>query len=162
MRTTKLFLNKLLSYLVSALLITMTVLVLWQVFTRYILGDPSMFTEELVLIILVWTAFLGAAYAFGTREHMSLVFLKDKQSGIRKKIVMVIIDLFILGFASVILIYGGYTITESVINVNTPILGVSRGLIYVATSVSGVIIVIYQIINIIEDIKGIDVLEGKK
>lgn len=118
-----------------------------------------MFTEELVLIILVWTAFLGAAYAFGTREHMSLVFLKEKQSGIRKKILMVIIDLFILAFALVILIYGGYVISESVFAVKTPILGFSRGLIYISTLVSGVIISIYQVINIFEDIHDLDVLE---
>ncbi|WP_246208636.1 TRAP transporter small permease [Anaerotalea alkaliphila] len=149
----KIFLNRLLSYLVSLLFLTMTFLVLWQVFTRYVLGNPSMFTEELVLIILVWTAYLGAAYAFGKREHMSLVFLKERMTGTRRKIVMVVIDASIIAFSLLILIYGGYMISESVFAVKTPILGFSRGMIYIATTVSGVIITLLQVINIVEDIQ---------
>ncbi|NDL67515.1 TRAP transporter small permease [Clostridiales bacterium F-3ap] len=153
MKTMKIFLNRLLSYLVSLLFLTMTFLVLWQVFTRYVLGNPSMFTEELVLIILVWTAYLGAAYAFGKREHMSLVFLKERMTGTRRKIVMVVIDASIIAFSLLILIYGGYMISESVFAVKTPILGFSRGMIYIATTVSGVIITLLQVINIVEDIQ---------
>ena len=78
-------LNKVLAVVVSALLIVMTVLVLWQVFTRYVLNNPAVFTEELIIIILVWTSFVGAAYAFGRREHMALVFLRDKLNCFRSR-----------------------------------------------------------------------------
>lgn len=152
MNAIKSALNKLLSYVISILLIVMTSLVLWQVFTRYILNNPSIFTEELVIIILVWTSFLGAAYAFGTREHMSLIFLKQKATGIRKKVIYVFIDVLILLFALLILIYGGREITLGVIATKTPILGLSKGYIYVSTLVSGIIISFFQVLNIIEDI----------
>lgn len=152
MNAIKSALNKLLSYVISILLIVMTSLVLWQVFTRYILNNPSIFTEELVIIILVWTSFLGAAYAFGTREHMSLIFLKQKATGIRKKVIYVFIDVLILLFALLILIYGGREITQGVIATKTPILGLSKGYIYVSTLVSGIIISFFQVLNIIEDI----------
>ena len=58
--------------LLHVLLSIMTLLVLYQVFTRYILNSPAAFTEELVRYFLIWTSFIGAAYAFSTREHMSL------------------------------------------------------------------------------------------
>lgn len=56
--------NKVLSAVCSVLLSFMTILVLWQVFTRYVLNSPAAFTEELVKYSLMWTAFIGAAYAF--------------------------------------------------------------------------------------------------
>ena len=46
--TVKNIMNKVLSIACSVLLSFMTILVLWQVFTRYILNNPAAFTEELV------------------------------------------------------------------------------------------------------------------
>lgn len=146
-------LNKILSYVISLLLIVMTSLVLVQVFTRYILNNPSDFTEELVIIILVWTSFLGAAYAFGSREHMSLIFLRQKLTGTKKVLLSVFIDGLVLLFALYILILGGKDITQAVIDTRTPLLGISKSYIYVCTLVSGIIISFFQVINIIEDLK---------
>ena len=50
--------NKILSAASVVLLVFMTSLVLWQVFTRYVLGKPAAFTEELVKYSLMWTAFI--------------------------------------------------------------------------------------------------------
>ena len=68
----KFWMDKILSIACAVLLTFMTVLVLIQVFSRYILNSPVAFTEELVRYSLIWTGFIGAAYAFSTREHMSL------------------------------------------------------------------------------------------
>ena len=64
--------TKLLAAIATILLSVMTLLVLYQVFTRYVLNSPAAFTEELVRYFLIWTGFVGAAYAFITREHMCL------------------------------------------------------------------------------------------
>jgi len=153
MKTIKFMLDKFLTYAISILLIVMTSLVLWQVFTRYIMKNPSMFTEELVIIILVWTSLLGAAYAFGSREHMSLIFLKEKSKGINKLLICVFIDVVVLLFAVIILIIGGAEITRGVASIKTPILNISKAYIYSSTIVSGVLIVFYQIVNIFEDFR---------
>ena len=52
--TVKNIMNKVLSIACSVLLSFMTILVLWQVFTRYILNNPAAFTEELVKYSLMW------------------------------------------------------------------------------------------------------------
>ena len=144
--------NKVLALVISVLLTVMTLLVLWQVFTRYIMNNPSTFTEELVIIILVWTSFLGAAYAFGTREHMALIFLKNKLTGKKKKALTFFIDIVVLFFVWTILIRGGLKITMGVMATRTPILRLSKSVIYSSTLVSGIIIAIFQIVNILEDI----------
>lgn len=68
----KYWMDKILSIACAILLSFMTILVLIQVFSRYVLNSPVAFTEELVRYSLIWTGFIGAAYAFSTREHMSL------------------------------------------------------------------------------------------
>lgn len=153
MKTIKFVLDKFLTYVISILLISMTGLVLWQVFTRYVMNNPSTFTEELVIIILVWISFLGAAYAFGSRQHMALIFLKDKVKGIKKVILCVAIDAIIMLFAVIILIIGGKQITMGVMAIRTPILNISKAYIYSSMIVSGVLIAFYQIVNIFEDFR---------
>lgn len=153
MERVKNLMNFVLSYVTAFLLIIMTSLVLWQVFTRYILNDPSTFTEELVRIILVWTSFLGAAYAFGTRQHMSLIFLKEGLKGKKKILVSVVIDTLILIFAVFILIKGGYNLVSSTIAIKTPILQISKGLVYSVGPITGIFILFYQMINLYEDFK---------
>ena len=69
--------NFLLSRIAAVLLSTMTLLVLYQVFTRYVLNSPAAFTEEIVRYLLIWTGFIGAAYAFSTRQHMALVLKRQ-------------------------------------------------------------------------------------
>ena len=91
--------TKLLAAIATLLLSIMTLLVLYQVFTRYVLNSPAAFTEELVRYFLIWTGFIGAAYAFITREHMCLVLVRDSLSPDRRRILMTFIDVLILVFA---------------------------------------------------------------
>ncbi len=150
----KKILNFVLSKIVSLLLIVMTLLVLYQVFTRYVIGKPSDFTEEIVRYTLVWTGFLGAAYAFSSRQHMSLIFFKDKLSNEKKKILSIFIDLLILFFAVFVMIVGGFQLSKSTIGAPSALLGVPRGLVYTICPISGVFIAIGQIINIWYDYTG--------
>ena len=46
--------TKLLAAIATLLLSIMTLLVLYQVFTRYVLNSPAAFTEELVRYFLIW------------------------------------------------------------------------------------------------------------
>ena len=94
----KKWMTRLLAGIATVLLSIMTLLVLYQVFTRYILNNPAAFTEELVRYFLIWTGFIGAAYAFITREHMCLVLVRDSLSPSRKRILMTLIDVLILVF----------------------------------------------------------------
>ena len=73
--------------------------VLWQVFTRFVLKDPSSFTEELARFLLIWVGLLGASYAAGKKMHLAidvaLQALKDK----KKIAVEIIIQTFIFLFS---------------------------------------------------------------
>ena len=149
--------NKILSAASVVLLVFMTSLVLWQVFTRYVLGKPAAFTEELVKYSLMWTAFIGAAYAFFTRDHMSLTIIKDKLTGNKRKILLLVIDVLILLLAVFVFVIGGFKLAMSARAEYSALLGIPRTLVYAVSPVSGIFIVVAQIINIYEDLTGVKV-----
>ena len=154
--------TKLLAGIATILLSVMTLLVLYQVITRYILNSPAAFTEELVRYFLIWTGFIGAAYAFITREHMCLVLLRDKLNPASKRILMTLIDVLILVFAIFVITIGGFKLAMSAEKVFSALLGIPRSLVYAMAPISGLFIIAAQIINIYEDVTGITIEGGKE
>lgn len=150
----KFWMDKILSIACAVLLTFMTVLVLIQVFSRYILNSPVAFTEELVRYSLIWTGFIGAAYAFSTREHMSLTIIRDKFTGKAHTALLVLIDGLILLMAIFVFTIGGFKLAVSASREFSALLGIPRSLVYSIAPISGVFIVLAQIINIYEDVTG--------
>ena len=147
----KKWMTRLLAGIATVLLSIMTLLVLYQVFTHYILNSPAAFTEELVRYFLIWTGFIGAAYAFITREHMCLVL-----------VLMTVIDILILLFAIFVITIGGFKLALSAQKVFSALLGIPRSLVYAMAPISGLFIILAQIINIYEDVTGIAVEGGNE
>ena len=150
----KFWMDKFLSIACAVLLSFMTILVLIQVFSRYVLNSPVAFTEELVRYSLIWTGFIGAAYAFSTREHMSLTLVRDKFTGKAHTALLVAIDGLILLLAIFVITIGGFKLAVSASREFSALLGIPRSLVYAIAPISGVFIVLAQIINIYEDITG--------
>lgn len=143
----KRLLDRIILFVSSIMLILLVLGALWQVFSRYVLGAPSTFTNELLGFLLVWVSLLGASYAFGSNEHLSLTFISNKFKGKKKLIITVLNDLFILLFAVLVLIKGGLQAVNMTMTQVTPVLGVRMGIIYSILPISGLIIVIYKLLG---------------
>ena len=155
----KYWMDKILSIACAILLSFMTILVLIQVFSRYVLNSPVAFTEELVRYSLIWTGFIGAAYGFSTRQHMALLIVHNKLAPERRKYLMCFIDALVFVFALAVLTVGGAKLAFSARKEFSSLLGISRSLVYSMAPVSGVFIMAAQIINIWEDLTGITIKE---
>ncbi|QUH04150.1 TRAP transporter small permease [Saccharopolyspora erythraea] len=136
----------------GVLLVIMTLLVLYQVFTRYVLGSPAAFTEELVRYALIWTSMISAAYAFLHRKHMALVFLRDRFSPAVRRTLVIGSDVLVLVFAVVVLVIGGTMLALSAATNYSALLGISRGLVYTIGPIAGLAIAFAQSLNIWEDL----------
>lgn len=147
------WMNKILELLAAFLLLTMCILVLYQVFTRYFLNNPSDWTEELVRYFLIWTCFIGSAWAFGTRQHMALLYFLEKMTSRKKMYFMLIIDTLVLLLTVFVIVIGGIKLALSAESVYSALLGVPRSLVYAVAPLSGVFIVIIQLINLYEDVR---------
>lgn len=147
MKTIRSFLDKLIMFVGCVFTIIMVIGAIWQVFSRYILGDPSTITEELLRFGLIWTTMLGAGYAFGKNEHLAITGVLDKLKGNNQKALRMVNDLFIIGFAGAVMIKGGLSIVSTTMTQLTPILHIPVGVIYSIVPISGTIIIIYQLLN---------------
>ena len=138
---------RVLSIVIIFLFAFMTVIGTYQIVTRYFFNKPSTVSEELLTYSFTWMALLASAYVFGKRDHMRMGFLADKISGSVKKYLEVTIDLLTFAFAGVVMVYGGISITKLTMIQTTASLRVPMGYIYVVVPVTGIIIMMFSLMN---------------
>ena len=153
METLRKRLDKVLEFICCTLLALMTILVTWQVVSRYVLNNPSTVTEELVLFSFVWMGLLGGAYLFGKNEHMAMTFLFDKLSEKNQIKVRIFFELVIMAFAVFILVFGGWNMSKLSMGQLSSSLQIPMGYIYLALPLSGTTTMIYNALNISDIIK---------
>ncbi|WP_319530505.1 TRAP transporter small permease [uncultured Cohaesibacter sp.] len=147
LRKIKSYIELSLSWITSGMLVMLVALAIWQVFTRYVLKTPALFTEELLRFSMIWMALLGAAYAFGIKEHLSLGILPDMLTGRKRKALVLFNDLVVLSFAFFILFLGGMRAVESSMNQFSPILRLPMGQVYYILPITAVLIFVLQGMN---------------
>ncbi len=156
-------LNKVIETVCMILLVLMVVLATWQIITRYILNNPSTITEDLLIYSFVWMSLLGSAYVFGKKDHMTMVFLRQKLEGKSDSMKLglnIMTELVVMVFSVLVLVFGGIQISMLAMGQVSPALGISMGYIYLALPLSGIITIIYNILNL-ADLKK-EVSESKK
>lgn len=153
MKTIRMLLDRLLETLTCLMLAIMVFTVCWQVISRYVLGTPSTFTEELLRFALVWLAMFGMAYVSGKRQHISLTLFIDKASPKLRHVWMLILQVCFGLFAIYILIFGGLQISSISMEQFSPALNISMGHVYYALPIGGTLIIIYSVLNIVDSLR---------
>lgn len=132
----------------------MVVVGTYQIVVRYFFNSPSTVSEELLTYSFTWMALLSSALVFGKRDHMRMGFLADKITGTKRKVLEIVIEILIMLLAGSVMIYGGATIMNLTMTQKTASLGIPMGIIYTVVPLSGVLIVLYSILNIVDLCKG--------
>jgi TRAP-type C4-dicarboxylate transport system permease small subunit len=139
----------------TAILFTIMVLaVVWQVFTREVIQSPAAWTEELAKFVFVWTSLVGAALVFSERGHIAVTFVVERLPRPLRMGVAVLIQLVILFFALVILVYGGILAAQNTWSQQLTALPGTIGQAYLILPITGVIIAFIAVLHIVEDLRG--------
>ena len=154
MKTLRKILNLGLSILSGGSFLAMVILTCWQVFTRYILKNPSSWSEEMVSYLFAWMSLFGASIVVGERGHMNIPIVVERMGQKGRLFFAVFAELVALLFAGVILLYGGIQITNLAMGQMTSALGVPIGIFYVVLPISGALNIVYTILNIIDILQG--------
>lgn len=147
-------LDRALGILLVVLMALMVANVLWQVASRYLVRDPSTFTDELSRFLLIWTGLLGAAYATGRRLHLAIDLLPSRARPPYRRWYQV----FIAGtgalFGLVMALGGGWLVyTVSYLGQTSAALGLPMGSVYIALPLSGLLITYYSLDNLRTDLR---------
>ncbi len=142
---------------ICVVLFAMMVLVgTYQIVTRFIFNSPSTVSEELLTYTFAWMAMFATAYVFGKRDHMRMTFVVDKLGASQRKVLEIVIEILVIAFACIVLIYGGFTIMGLTMTQKTASLGVMMGVIYSVVPITGILIAIYGVLNVVDLVTGYD------
>lgn len=153
MQTLRTYIDKFAEILSSAILGIMTILVTWQVITRFLLKSPSTVTEALSKYLFIWLVLVTAAYVIGKREHMAIEFFIGIFS-VKVRIIMGIIsEIAIFLFVGIVMTYGGGYISLNAMSQMDSALPIPMGIVYLALPISGVLSAFYAVCNILNLMK---------
>lgn len=156
MKTVRLALDRLLGGVICVLMGGMVLNVLWQVFTRFVLKNPSSFTEELARYMMIWVGLLGSAYATGKKSHLALDLLTARLEGARKRASEVFIHAIVLLFALAVMVGGGGRLVyiQLTLGQQSAALQWKLGYVYLAVPLAGAFVVIYSVIALVDALRG--------
>lgn len=136
--------NWMIGWLMAALMAVMTVLISWQVFARYVMGDSLTFSEEVARFSTVWLTMLGAAYAY-RQGSLIAVDLLVGLSGPRMAIALRVTAALATAVFALVLLRYGLAITERVMSQTAPSTRVSMGWLYAAMPAGALMILINSV-----------------
>lgn len=122
----------------------LTLVVLWQVISRYALTNPSSASEELARLLLMWLGLLGACYAHSKGAHISIRLfqgLSPRLTLIREQSIVAACQAF-----SLILMVGGLRLCQATweLNQRTPVMDLPVALVYSVIPLSGLLLTVFS------------------
>ena len=130
------------------------VIVIVNVFTRYLANYIIPWGEEVATSCFVYTVFLGAAWGLRTRQHVGVDLLVEKLPPTARRIVHLLTDFIILVLNSYIT-YLSVQYTYSSRIKTMPILKISSVWLNSALILGFGLMAIYALVNCIHDVKDI-------
>ena len=149
-------LDRVLAGVLILLTVVMVLTVTWQVATRFILNEPSSYTEELATYLLLWISLLGAAYALRQRAHLGIDVVTSRlspEAQVRARVVGYVV---IALFALVAFVIGGGILVSVTFELGqrSAAFQVPVGYVYTVLPLSGVLMIIYSVVGAVETLRG--------
>jgi len=143
-------LNTILEKILVVILGVMVINVSWQVFSRYVLANPSSFTDELARYLMIWLGVMGTAYVSRKKLHVAIDILPDKLSPKRQVKLKKIINLIIILFATLIFVVGGSKLVylSYILGQKSAALQIPLYVVYFCIPLSGLCIVFFKMCDL--------------
>lgn len=145
--------TKCIKSILMLLMIVMVFTVSYGVFTRYVLNEAAVWTGELASYTLVWLTFLGAGWGILDRSHITFDSLIEKLPFKVKAVIQIIFRIAMIGF-SCLMTYYGFLLAVNSMNDLTLTLPITKGVVYMIIPISGSIMVLGFILEIIHLLSG--------
>lgn len=140
------------------LLFSICVVAVIKVASRYLLGDPSSWAEELCKYLFVWMSFVGAALALKKHEHFAIEIFVDKLNVKAAGAVKILTTILVIIFSCIVIWYGSI-LTINGWHVTTPAMEISRSIPYAAVPFGGILMLTRSIEYFIKLIRDFGKLE---
>lgn len=133
--------------IVGAAFATIVALTITQIFFRFALNSPLVWSEELVRLLVVWMTFIGAAVICWDGRHLSVdVLFVRLPARVRRtlRIFNCIVALLFLG----VLVWYSIPIVQLTLAVNIGAMDLPEGIYRVPATVGGVLMILFILLRI--------------
>jgi TRAP-type C4-dicarboxylate transport system permease small subunit len=122
----------------------MTVIIFWQVFSRYVLNNSPSWTESSAVLLMGWFIFLGAAVGVRERTHLGFDVLLYFLPPGGKAVLRSISDVVVLAFGMGMIVYG-IQLTRLTWNTVMPSLELPGGIGFLPVVLGGALVCLFSL-----------------
>lgn len=143
----KLAVDRIIAAFSVVVMIALVICVVWQVFSRYVLNQPSTLTDELARFLMIWVGLLGAAYTLGAQRHLSIDLLSLTLPPRKQTLLSMVTNLLIFIFAGVVVLTGGIKLINKTLETSqvSAAMQIPMGYIYLILPLTGIIMMFYAL-----------------
>ena len=140
-------LEKILELLTALSMGVLVVDVTWQVITRFIIKNPSNWTEELATFLMIWVGLLGSAVALNRGAHLGIDYFVGKLSLKKRLYTEVFVYFCIATFSIFVMLIGGFRLVTRTFMEGqvSPALNLPMGYVYLAVPIAGFFLALYSL-----------------
>jgi TRAP-type C4-dicarboxylate transport system permease small subunit len=142
--------EKLVQVTLVVMVAVMTVIIILQVFMRYLFLYSLSWSEEVARYLMIWVAFLGASLALKYGFHIGVEFVITRIPDKARARVNLVAKLSILVFL-IFFTIGGFQVSWAVRDQDSPALLFSMGYAYLSAPIGGVFMIIQLLNSLVED-----------
>ncbi|MGG1660522.1 TRAP transporter small permease [Brevibacillus sp. NRS-1366] len=142
-------LNHYLKILVGILLAIMSVIVIIQVFSRFMLSLPLSWSEELARYLMVYTVFLGVALALREQKLIGVEAVAERLSKRQRRRLKTTVNLVSIAFFLLLFIQGIKMLLKVHVQISAS-LGIPMSIPYAAIPIGSCLLIMNSIAVIIE------------
>lgn len=139
-------LDKVMRFLMAVAMFALMAGGTWQIFTRWILKNPSTVTDEFLRYVLIWASMIGSAYCFYKDKHLALDLVKSRTKGVADLILTIFIEAAIVFFVGYVFVFGGWKLTMNATNVSS-VMRIPFKFLYSILPISGVFIILARVLK---------------
>lgn len=152
-------LEKFILGILALLFATMVIALFYQIVMRFIFQSANTWSEELTRYSFIWMSMLGSAIATRRSRNMDVDFLVNKMPKMMKIVNSFITKGLIIAFLLVIVIYG-ISLVSMTYKQLSPGLRVPMAYMYASVPTGGILMLLFTVEIIINNIKNSKVKEG--
>ena len=143
-------------------MIALVFCVVWQVFSRYVLNQPSTLTDELARFLMIWVGLLGAAYTVGAQRHLAIDLLAMTLKPRKQTLLSVVINLLIFLFSGAVIVTGGLKLIAKTLATSqvSAAMQIPMGYVYLILPLTGIIMMFYALWFITNGLRSLKQPEG--
>jgi len=126
-------------------LVTITLIIPWGVFTRYVLGYGSSWPEPMAVLMMIWFSFMAAAICYREGLHIGVQVLGGLLTGWKRTALGWLLEILMGATNLFLLVYGIRLVRLTWYQVIADFQVVSTGFSYLPVPLGGAVIVLFVI-----------------